>query len=79
MRWLCSHPVQWLSCNVPTGYFRANGANSGGMAWQGAISQLDLSTYPPDVGPAAADPAAGVVTLGAVPWGRQLQRPTGHQ
>jgi hypothetical protein len=37
-------------------------------SWQGSIRDLDLSGFPPDAGPYAAKAAAGVVTLGAVPW-----------
>lgn len=63
-----------LSCRC-AGYFKpttassSDGSSDGSReGWCGSISQMQLSAYPPDAGPAAATPAAGVVTIGAVPW-----------
>lgn len=36
--------------------------------WAGTIQQIDLSSHPPDAGPLVVPAAAGVVTIGAVPW-----------
>ncbi|WIA12498.1 hypothetical protein OEZ85_012531 [Tetradesmus obliquus] len=62
------------------GYFKANSSSSSGSSgcgckssskpadWAGSLPEQQLSHYPPDAGPSSAPPAAGVVTLGAVPW-----------
>lgn len=48
------------------GYFKPTSSSS---SWSGSISQLQLGDhYPPDAGPHTATAAAGVVTVGAVPW-----------
>jgi hypothetical protein len=46
------------------GYFKPNSSEN----WHGSIQQLQLSGFPPDAGPLAATAAAGVATVGAVPW-----------
>lgn len=43
-------------------------SSSNSESWSGSISQLQLSEFPPDAGPHTATAAAGVVTVGAVPW-----------
>jgi hypothetical protein len=49
------------------GYFGSTDAGSN--SWRGALAAgADLSLYPPDAGPLAADPRRGVITVGAVPW-----------
>jgi len=61
---------------LPTGYFKPSGNittpasshHSSSEAWCGGIKELQLSAYPPDAGPLTASAAAGVVTVGAVPW-----------
>lgn len=55
----------WWAC-VSAGYFKPSSSTS--ESWQGSIRDFDLSEYPPDAGPHVAKAAAGVVTLGAVPW-----------
>lgn len=56
------------------GYFKpsreaaAAGSEVDGTSWTGSISQPQLLAYPPDAGPYAATEAAGIVTVGAVPW-----------
>ncbi|GBF99817.1 hypothetical protein Rsub_12570 [Raphidocelis subcapitata] len=49
------------------GYFGATDAAR--HAWRGALAGSgDLSPFPPDLGPCAADARSGVLTLGAAPW-----------
>lgn len=67
-------------CCALAGYFKANSSSSSGSSgcgckssskpadWAGSLPEQQLSHYPPDAGPSSAPPAAGVVTLGAVPW-----------
>jgi glutamate formiminotransferase len=50
------------------GYFQPTAAADGSVGWMGGTQQADLAAYPPDLGPATASAAAGVVTVGAVPW-----------
>jgi hypothetical protein len=50
-----------------TGYFGFSDEAS--RTWRGAIpAARDLAAFPPDYGPSEADPARGVLTLGAAPW-----------
>jgi hypothetical protein len=64
-----SHPSMPLCVCCPrakpyAGYFKPNSSEN----WHGSMQQLQLSGFPPDAGPLAATAAAGVVTVGAVPW-----------
>jgi glutamate formiminotransferase len=52
---------------VAAGYFKSS-SNSKQADWAGSLPEQQLSHYPPDAAPISAPPAAGVVTLGAVPW-----------
>lgn len=36
--------------------------------WAGGLDVQYFASFPPDAGPLAAPPAAGIVTVGAVPW-----------
>ncbi|KAI8464470.1 MAG: phosphatase 2C-like domain-containing protein [Monoraphidium minutum] len=49
------------------GYFGSDDPSR--HSWRGTLGGGgDLSAYPPDAGPLAADPRKGVITIGAAPW-----------
>ncbi|KAK9807717.1 hypothetical protein WJX72_007104 [[Myrmecia] bisecta] len=46
------------------GYFRPTSSTH----WMGALSMDSLAACPPDEGPSMVSQAAGIVTIGAIPW-----------